>query len=404
MMRQFLIRFAAVFATSFLPFVAAAQEPILIGAPITITPPGPVIFGTQIREGMDLALQMVNQNNPVLGRQIKVLYEDHQGNPERARSASEKLITRDKVVAIAGMDTTGAVLASIEVARQYNVPLINGNGWADTIREKGYPQVFNPNVYTSLATDAVVDFFQAMNIKRVVNVVNNDEVGTVTERNVRRRIAEKNLDIQVTFVHVDRNSKDFLPVIAPMKSNPPEIVMITSQQPAAYILINQLYEQGVAPTRRTIVLDASSLSDAPDFWSSVGEAGKYLVTFGIYHPKMSLTAVGNRFATLHEQTHGRPPSRVTLQGADSIFVLAEGIRLAGSTDSDKLQAGLRAVKVEGTRGTIAFSSKTGTSFQQWIETPYAFYQFTEVNQPVASAPVVGGIGIKVDPANFARPK
>ena len=58
--------------------------------------------------------------------------------------------------------------------------------------------------------------------------------------------------------------------------------------PPAYIVMNQLYEQGIAPSAKTWLYDSSGLADYPDFWQNVKEAGKYMLNFALYHPDMKL--------------------------------------------------------------------------------------------------------------------
>ena len=76
--------------------------------------------------------------------------EDDQGIPEKARAAAEKLITRDKAIAVTGGHQCWAVLAGIEVAHRYHVRYLNTSGAADAIREKGYIEVFNSIFYNRL--------------------------------------------------------------------------------------------------------------------------------------------------------------------------------------------------------------------------------------------------------------
>ncbi|MEO8654907.1 MAG: ABC transporter substrate-binding protein, partial [Ramlibacter sp.] len=103
----------------------AADPPILIGVSLTQSPPGSVVQGTQVKDGMEILKDMVNAKGGVLGRPIKLLYEDNQGIPEKGRAAAEKLITSDKVVALAGGHQSSVCLAEIEVAHRYKVPYVN---------------------------------------------------------------------------------------------------------------------------------------------------------------------------------------------------------------------------------------------------------------------------------------
>jgi branched-chain amino acid transport system substrate-binding protein len=98
---------------------AIAQEPIAIGVSIAQSPPGSVVQGTQVKDGVEIMKDMINAKGGVLGRPIKLIYEDNQGVPEKGRAATEKLITSDKVAAVTGGHQSSVCLAEIEVAHRY---------------------------------------------------------------------------------------------------------------------------------------------------------------------------------------------------------------------------------------------------------------------------------------------
>src|SRR3954462_3522660 len=105
--------FAACFATA-----APAADPIKIGVSIAQSPPGSVVQGAQVKDGLEIMKDLINAHGGVLGRPIKLVYEDNQGVPEKGRAAAEKLITSDKVVAITGGHQSSVCLAEIEVAHR----------------------------------------------------------------------------------------------------------------------------------------------------------------------------------------------------------------------------------------------------------------------------------------------
>ena len=68
---------------------AGAQEPIAIGVSIAQSPPGSVVQGVQVKDGVEIMKDMINAKGGVLGRPIKLIYEDNQGVPEKGRAAAE---------------------------------------------------------------------------------------------------------------------------------------------------------------------------------------------------------------------------------------------------------------------------------------------------------------------------
>src|SRR5215212_793433 len=239
--RGLLILAAGLIATA---TAASAAEPIKVGVTIAQSPPGSVSQGTQVKGGVEVAAKIVNDSGGVLGRPIELVFEDTQGIPEKARAAVEKLITRDNVVAIVGEHQSSAALAGMEVAHRYHIPYVNTNGWSDAIREKGYPEVFNPGNYNSRVAIAMADTMKALGAKRVVAFCENTDYGVGLAKLLGEQIKERAPGIEYRYETLDRAGKDFLPALLPLKAKPPDAVVEIMLPPAAYILLNQLYEQG----------------------------------------------------------------------------------------------------------------------------------------------------------------
>ncbi|RMF91789.1 MAG: ABC transporter substrate-binding protein, partial [Nitrospinota bacterium] len=359
----------------FLPLASTGQvraaEPILIGVPLPFSPPGSISQGNEAKAGLELAAEMLNEQGGILGREVKLVFEDTLGIPERGRAAVEKLITKEKVVAIAGGNHSSVCMAMVEVAHRYNVPFVNVNCWADAIREKGYAQVFNTAVFNSRLAMAGADFIKGLGLKNVVAFAENTDFGIGLAKNLETFLKEKAPAVNYRYNVLDREAKDFTPALLPLRQNRPEMVITILDPPAGYILINQLYELGIAPSRQTWLLDVDALAELPDFWDNVGEGGKYLLGVALFHPRMELTALGKTVRERHTKRTGREASRVVFQGFDALWVLADAIKRAGSTDAQAVITALEQSKLESTRGTIAFDRKPGATFHQWVEVPFA---------------------------------
>jgi branched-chain amino acid transport system substrate-binding protein len=385
--------------------IGLAADSIKIGVTVAQSPPGSVSQGTQIKDGVEIAAKIVNDSGGILGRQIELIVEDTQGIPEKTRAAVEKLITRDQVVAIVGEHQSSGTLAGMEVAHRYHIPYINTNGWSDAIREKGYAEVFNPANYNSRVAVAMAATIKALGAKRVVAFCENTDYGIGLAKLLGAQLAEVVPGSEYKFETLDRAGKDFLPALLPLKANPPDVVVEIMLPPAAYILLNQLYEQGIAPTAKTWMYDASGIADYPDFWQNVSDGAKNMIVFGLYHPKMVLPDLGKKIAADYTAKTKNQPSRLLFQAADSLFVVTEAIKAAKSTDPDGMIKTLEDLKWTGTRGEVSFSTeKSGFRYHQWIEIPYVTFQITAVKQPIADTKLVQDPGKPLDTSRLEKTK
>jgi branched-chain amino acid transport system substrate-binding protein len=366
----------------------AAQQPILIGVPLPFSPPGSVSQGSEAKAGIELAAQMINEKGGILKRPVKLIFEDTEGVPEKGRAAVEKLITRDKVAAIVGANHSSVGLVITEVAHKYGVPFINVNCWSDAIREKGYKEVFNVAVFNSKMALAGAEMAKELGLKNVLAFPENTDFGIGLAKNLGTYLKEKSPSTNYKYEVLDREGKDQSPAILPLKSHPPDMVVTILDPPGGYLVINQVFEHGVAPTAKTWLLDLDALAELPDFWDNVGDGGKDLMGVALFHPKMKLTPLGNTVRERHMKATGREASRVVFQGFDALWVAADAINRAGSTKPAAVIAALEKTKLVASRGTITFDTKPGPTFQQWVDMPYAIIQFTKVKQPLAEAAIV----------------
>jgi branched-chain amino acid transport system substrate-binding protein len=388
---------------AFFGTAAHAQEPIAIGISIAQSPPGSVVQGVQVKDGVEIIKDMINAKGGVLGRPIKLIYEDNQGIPEKGRSATEKLIVKDKVVAVTGGHQSSVCLAEIEVAHRYNVPYVNTNCWSDDVRKKGYSQVFNPGNYNTRVSTAMAETIGAMGVKRVVAFAENTDYGIGQAKLMGELIKAKAPQVEYKYETLDRAGKDFTPAILALRANPPDMVVNVMLPPAAYILMNQLYEQGVAPSPKTWMYDGAGLADYPDFWQNVKNAGKYMLSFGLYHPQMPMPKVGQEVSAEYTKRTKGEPNRLIFQAADSLLLIVDAIRQGKSTDPDKIIKTLQTMKFEGVRGSFQFSQQPGFTYQQWVDIPYVNYQLTEVNQPVSKTNLIQGPGQPLNVGKLQKP-
>jgi len=382
---------------------ALAADPILVGVSLTQSPPGSVVQGTQVKDGMEILKDIVNAKGGVLGRPLKLLYEDNQGIPEKGRAAVEKLISSDKVVALAGGHQSSVCLAEIEVAHRLKVPYVNTNCWSDDVRKRGYPEVFNTSPYNTLVSSSMATTLATMGVKRVVAFAENTDYGIGQAKLTGELLKQKSPQVEYKYETLDRTSKDFTAALLPLRANPPDVIVLSMLPPAAYLVMNQAYEQGIAPGPKTLLYDGGGLADYPDFWQNVKQGGQYLLSFALYHPQMRQTPLAHQIAAEYKKRTGNEINRLVLQAADSLQLVIQAAETAKSTDPDKLIAAMKTMKFESLRGISNFSTEPGYAFQQWLDIPYVNYELTAERQPIAQTVLLQAPGQKFEAAKIVRP-
>jgi len=375
---------------------ASAIDPIKIGATLAQAPPG--ASAQQVRDGLEIAVKLVNDGGGVLGRPFELGFVDT--TAENAASAVEKLTTQDKVAAIVGEHNSASALAGLEVAHQHKVPYITA-ARSHAIAEKLYPEFYNPGISNTQIAAAIAEAMKSLGAKRVVAFTENSDPGIELANLLAQELNKRESGIQYTFEQLDPAAKDYSAVVQPHKSNAPDAIVQMLRPPAAYALLKQL--QGIAPTNKTWLYDASALIEDPAFWQNMTQDARGMLVFGQYHPKMPLPDLGKKIADAYKAKTGKEPNGTVLQTADSLLMVAEAIRSGGSSEPEAITKALESLKWTGTRGKVAFSAdKDEFKYHQWLDVPYVTFQITAPQQPLSDTLLVQDAGQPFDASRVQR--
>lgn len=103
---------------------AQAQEPIRIGATLSVTGPAAFLGDPELKT-LELYVERLNAAGGVLGRKLQLIAYDDAGDADKARTFTKRLIEQDKVDAIVGGSTTGATMAAVPLVEQAGVPFVS---------------------------------------------------------------------------------------------------------------------------------------------------------------------------------------------------------------------------------------------------------------------------------------
>jgi branched-chain amino acid transport system substrate-binding protein len=140
---------------------AAGPEgaPIKVGVVLPLTG-AQQKFGEIQKNSFQMALEEINAAGGVNGRPVELLIEDDRSKIDIGRSAAEKLILKDQVVALTGGYSSDVTFAVAAVAQHRKVPFLITTGAADEITELGAEYVFRLNPPVSEYARPLVEFLQ----------------------------------------------------------------------------------------------------------------------------------------------------------------------------------------------------------------------------------------------------
>src|SRR5262249_507424 len=245
---------AALAATTFLAASAFAAEPIVLGWVGPLSPPGNFSGGQEMQWAVQLGVDEINQAGGLIGRPLKVVYEDTKGQPAEGSAAAVRLVTRGNVSASVGGFPSSVALAETEVAHKYGVAWVGTDVWADKLTAQQYPEVFRLAPANSLVYVRIAEWMVEQGFKRVAIIAENTDFGQDGAKVVSTILKQKNVDQKL--VTIDLNQQDFTPALLRLmnEGEKPDIIQMVVAGQAQYQIVKQACQLGLAPNANTKLL------------------------------------------------------------------------------------------------------------------------------------------------------
>ena len=99
-------------------------EPYVIGGIFSITGPASYL-GEPERNSLEMVAEEINAKGGINGHPLKLVIYDDEGDVTKARLHAEKLLQKDKALAIVGPSITPASMTVLEITQKAKMPLIS---------------------------------------------------------------------------------------------------------------------------------------------------------------------------------------------------------------------------------------------------------------------------------------
>lgn len=329
---------------------AWAQDTVKIGLIEPLT--GSVAYnGTTAVDGVKLALDEINAKGGVLGKKIDVVIEDGQCKPANTVNAAEKLIQRDKVVALIGAFCSSATLAIMPLAKSNKLPLITGVSSAASLTEKGNPWFFRATETDALLAKSFAKILHNdLKLKKVAYIGVNDDFGRGSVEEFEKQMTALGATT-VMKEYFEHGTSDFYTLLTKLKASGADGVFVSAESQDGATLVKQKAELGL----KLKVFGVGSWATA-DFIKLAGPAAQGIYAAVPYASTMK-TPKNQEFVKAYEARYKVAPGKYSAAGYNSLHILVDAIARAKSTDADKVREALHKTNYEGPNGHFQFDDK-----------------------------------------------
>ncbi len=332
-----------------------AQDMIRIGSTSSFSGPA-AFYGAHQRWGIEMAVEEINANGGVLGRQIEVAFEDNRCNPAEAVKAVNALISQHNVVAILGALCSSATLAVLPVVKRSEVPLITSSSTAASITDQIGDSVNRWGFRSTVADDgmahAMVAYLKKEGIKRVSIVGEDTDYGRGGAEIFTEALQANGLEL-VSSDFVNPTSPDFSAIMTKLKAQKPDRVAVyfTSTPLSAFFRQYEAARLDIPGTGR-LLLEVVAKSVTPEFIAAGGLDGS--TGTNPYSPDID-TPENMDFVERFTNHAGEAPNQPSFMAYEAMHMLAKAIEAAGDASPAAIRDALREVQYKSMMGgTISF--------------------------------------------------
>jgi branched-chain amino acid transport system substrate-binding protein len=362
--QQFLRTAAAAVAAGLAAPALAQQREIAIGAVYPLSGAAAAV-GVDCRIAIETAVALINEASaidvpmardaglPALGgAKIRVVFADHQGDPQRGRAEAERLITQEHVVALVGTYQSAVAVTVSQIAERYDIPFLSLDNSSPSLHRRGLRTYFRTSAHDETFSEAMFDFIRDLKARNNVNIETaslfyEDTIFGTDSSNVQRRLAgERGIRVLADIKY--RNSTPSLTAeVQQLKAANAQLLLPSSYTNDAILLIRTMAELGYQP-QGIIAQDAGFSEQA--FIDAVGprangifSRSSFSLDLGERRPSV------NQVNALFKARSNKDLNDVTARDVMGMLVLADAINRAGATEPAAIMTALRATDIPGER-------------------------------------------------------
>ncbi|WP_159084645.1 ABC transporter substrate-binding protein [Dongshaea marina] len=324
---------------------AWGEEPVKVA--VILSKSGKVAYSNlKHLNAIRMAVEEINQNGGVLGKKIELLEIDNKSSASHSKIAAQKAVAENSI-AVIGAAWSSHSLAMAPVLQQAGLPMISYYSTNPKVTQVG-DYIFRACFMDLFQGEVLAKFAQQdLGAKKIIILTNVSDQYSIG----LSRIFKENLNTHAVFEgSYLQGDTDFSALLEKVKGYEADLIFLPGHTKDSGRIIKQARNMGInAPF---LGGDGWGLK----MYKYGGQAieGNYYSTH--WHKDIN-TPQNQRFVKNFTILYGTPESNGSALAYDSVYLLADAIKRAGSLDRKQIRDALAETRdFKGATGTIRFNN------------------------------------------------
>ncbi|MBF9018157.1 MULTISPECIES: ABC transporter substrate-binding protein [unclassified Oceanispirochaeta] len=315
------------------------------------------ITGEQASKAAQVAVDEINANGGLLGKQVELIVIDSEFNPEKGAAAIERLATIDKVDFFVGVVSSGVHLGQIPTLKTYKkITMITGA--ASHLAEEAigadqewyfhlHPWDYNQGASYVEGWNAIAEKYSEISIGRWFLAYEEGAFGSASFEATKALFSDMEIDGE-PFLSAAAGGGDYSAVLQRAKAYDPDVFIWAGYDADALPLLEQ---------SKAIDFDPALFVGAPPGWpADFGESklAEDVTLYGLWAPSLNeISEVSAKFYNgFIAKTGTEPATYFAPLGYAAIQIIAQAVEEAGTMDQDAIIAELKKIQYESPTGEV----------------------------------------------------
>lgn len=312
--------------------------------------------GEIVENGVQMAVDEINAAGGIDGKwMIELIVEDNQNDPSTSVNCMEKLCNQDNVDVVISATASSCCLADMEVTRQAKVPELAPASTAASLTEQGNEYFFRTAVTDSSNVVCLYDYLTGtMGGSRIAVLYESNDFGNGGYQLLQDYAGDYGVEI-IDAQAYNVGDVDFSVQLTQIKEEAPDAIFVWGHYEEVTIMCKQMAQYEV-----DIPMMGTGYN-SPYLTEMGGEYVEGIMLSTCYttaDPDEDVQAFDKKYMELY----GAAYDQNAPQSYDTIYMIADAVTRAQSTDSEAIQKALTEMKdFDGLTGVMNFDETNNVS-------------------------------------------
>lgn len=363
-MRILKIFTVALLLTALAAWPAAAKDTLKIGAIFSVT--GPASFlGEPEKNTLEMVQDMVNEKGGVMGHEVEFVIYDDETDVNNCVLATDKLLKKDKVLAVIGPSVSGNTLAIMNKFPEAGIPMVSCAA-SEKIVIPVNAWVFKTPQSDRHAVTKILEHAKKAGLNKIAIITVSNGYGQSGQAVLQELIPAMGMELVADEVYGPKDT-DMTPQMTSIKGKHPDAIICWGTNPGPAVICRNRVQLGIeAPLYQSHGVASKKFIELAGEASEgvMLPAGHIIVADQLAddHPQK---AVLMEYVNAYEKRFGTKPSAFGGYSWDGAHLIFKAIEMGGSADPKSIRDNLEKItNFVGASGIFNFSAEDHNGLNQ----------------------------------------